>query len=164
MDLAIVTGGGPPELAGLAGEPPIVDPARVAVAGYRPEPAPGTVPTAGFTLERDLIDPAIGAIEAAEIDDPAGLGTRFERRLSAEAGRFWLHLDVDVIDPEVMPAVSYPEPGGLDLEATLELLRPLGRSGALIGVSVADLNSDLDPDDEYARTLSGLLAAALDQP
>jgi arginase len=63
-----------------------------------------------------------------------------------------------------MPAVSYPEPGGLGLGATLDLLRPLGRSGALIGVSVADLNSDLDPDDECARSLSGLLTAALNQP
>ena len=36
MDLAVVTGRGAPELTGLAGAPPIVAPARVALVGHRP--------------------------------------------------------------------------------------------------------------------------------
>lgn len=160
-DLAIVTGGGPEELAALAGPPPIVDAAEVIVAGYRPEPAPGSVPAGEFTLERDLLDPAIEAIEAATIDDPAGLGERIERRLASGPGRFWLHLDADVLDPEVMPAVSYPEPGGLGWEQAGALIGPLGASAALVGASVADLNTDRDPGGICAARLAALVAAAL---
>ena len=161
MELAIVTGGGPGELADLAGPAPIIDPAAAIVAGYRSEPNPETVPAGPFTPERYLIDPRIEAIEAAEITDPAALGERIERQLSSAPGRFWLHLDVDVLDPQVLPAVSYPEPGGLDWEQALALVRPLGVSRRLIGASVADFNPDLDPDGRYGRRLAELVAAAL---
>lgn len=163
-ELAIVTGGGPRELAAIAGPVPIVEPGDVIACGYRPEPAPETVPSGEFTLELDLLDPAIEAVEAARIDDPGGLGRRIERRLAARPGRFWLHLDADVLDPNVMPAVSYPEPDGLDWEEVAALIAPLGASAALVGVSVADLNTDLDPEGRCAARLAGLIGAALSQP
>jgi arginase len=161
MDLAIVTGGGPRGLAALGGEAPIVDPADVAVIGFRPDPDPDTIPEGDFTLERDLVDPRIETIEAREVLDPTALGRRIERRLAAVPGGFWLHLDADVLDPEAMPAVSYPEPSGLSWEQCAALLGPLGASPALLGASVADLNSDRDPDGRYARRLTELVAAAL---
>ncbi len=164
-ELAIVTGGGPRELAAIAGSTPIVEPSDVIACGYRPEPAPETVPSGEeFTLERDLLDPAIEAVEAVRIDDPGGLGRRIERRLAAHPGRFWLHLDADVLDPKLMPAVSYPEPDGLGWEEATALIAPLGASSALVGVSVADLNTDLDPDGRCAARLAELIAAALNQP
>jgi arginase len=27
--------------------------------------------------------------------------------------RYWVHVDVDVLDPAVMPAVDAPDPGGI---------------------------------------------------
>ena len=38
---------------------------------------------------------------------------------------FWIHVDADVLDPEIMPAVDTPEPGGLELSELTELLREL---------------------------------------
>ncbi len=160
-ELAIVTGRGPSGLTGLAGEVPIIEPAGVIVAGYRPEPEPPSATDRPVVLERDLLDPAIEAIEAAAIDDPAALGERIERRLASGPGRFWLHLDADVLDPAAMPAVSYPERGGLSWEQTAMLIAPLGSSPALIGASVADLNSDRDPTGACAERLAALVAAAL---
>jgi arginase family enzyme len=72
-----------------------------------------------------------------------------------------LHLDADVLDPAVMPAVSYPERGGLSWEQTAKLIGPLGSSPALIGASVADLNADRDRDGACAERLARLVAAAL---
>jgi arginase family enzyme len=67
----------------------------------------------------------------------------------------------DVLDPVDLPAVTYPEPDGLrwaDLEA---LVAPLARSDRLLGVSVANLNADEDPDGRHARRVVEVLAAAL---
>jgi arginase family enzyme len=38
---------------------------------------------------------------------------------------FWVHVDADVLDPEIMPAVDSPEPGGLTYGELAALLRAL---------------------------------------
>jgi len=35
---------------------------------------------------------------------------------------FWIHLDVDVLDDAVMPAVDYRMPGGLSLQELVEVV------------------------------------------
>jgi arginase len=44
---------------------------------------------------------------------PAEVGRRWERVL-AQRGHAWLHLDLDALDEAALPAVSYPQPHGLD--------------------------------------------------
>jgi arginase len=75
-------------------------------------------------------------------------------------GPYWLHLDVDVLDEDVMPAVSYPTRSGLTWDGLERLLGPLARS-ALIGVDVTDYNPDLDPDGHLGRRLADLLVRVL---
>jgi arginase len=36
---------------------------------------------------------------------------------------FWIHVDADVLDPTVIPAVDSPEPGGLELDEMADLPR-----------------------------------------
>ena len=72
---------------------------------------------------------------------------------------YWLHLDVNVLDPEVMPAVDSPAPNGLlpsDLTEFLAELAP-GAAGAQITV----FDPDLDPDGRYAVLLTDILATGL---
>ncbi|MBM0261073.1 hypothetical protein JNW89_35060 [Micromonospora sp. 4G55] len=57
--------------------------------------------------------------------------------------------------------MTYPEPDGPDWADLLALLTPLVHSGRLLGMSVADLDADGDPDGRYARRLVEVLAAAL---
>lgn len=161
MDLAIATGRGPEEMVALAGEGPIVDPADAVAVGYRPPSDLDSLEAEGVPMETELIDPRVEVVEARALGDPAALGERLGQRLGQRPGRFWLHLDADAIDPEMMAAVSYPEPGGLSWEQALQLISPLAASPALRGVSVADLNVDRDPDGACARRLVDLLAAAL---
>jgi arginase len=66
--------------------------------------------------------------------------------LAERAGRFWLHLDVDVLDEAAMPATDYLMPGGLEWDELDALLRPLAASPALAGVSVGCVNPEKDPD------------------
>jgi arginase len=72
---------------------------------------------------------------------------------------YWLHLDVDILDPRVMPAVDSPSPGGLGAAQLTELLAGLapGASGAQVTV----FDPDLDPDGAHARLLTGVLAEGL---
>jgi arginase len=57
--------------------------------------------------------------------------------------------------------VTYPSAGGLGWDDLAALMRPLVDSPALIGVSVADFNADLDLDGRYARQTVALLARLL---
>ena len=154
MDLAFVTGIGPEGLVDLAGPPPIAEPGNVVVMGHRADPEEGG------PRETDLVDERIQLVEAPAIKrgDPERLGRYVAERLEAQAGRFWLHFDVDAFDQEEMPAVTYPLPDGLGWEHAEALLRPLVGSRRLVGLSVADFVPDKDPDGRYARHLVDLLA------
>ena len=67
------------------------------------------------------------------------------------AGRpAWLHLDLDVLDEGVLPAVSYPQPLGLDWDEFVTVCRPLVAAPNLLGISVADFNPDHDADGTHA--------------
>jgi arginase len=160
MDLAFVTGYGPEGLVDLAGPPPIAKPGDVVVMGYRADPEEGG------PRETDLVDERVQLVEAPAIKrgDPERLGCYVAERLEAQAGRFWVHFDVDVIDQEEMPAVTYPLPDGLGWEHAEALLRPLVRSRRLVGLSVADFVPDKDPDGRYARRLVDLIAGLFTPP
>ena len=124
------------------------------VMGHRADPEEGG------PREADLVDERVQLVEAPAIKrgNPERLGRYVAERLEAQAGRFWLHFDVDVFDQEQMPAVTYPLPDGLGWEHAEALLRPLVRSQRLVGLSVADFVPDKDPDGRYARRLVDLVA------
>jgi arginase len=74
--------------------------------------------------------------------------------------RLWLHVDVDVLDAKVLPAVDSPGSPGLDYAQLELLLAKLWDSGRLIGADVAIFDPDLDPDGTYARAIARTLVAA----
>lgn len=76
-----------------------------------------------------------------------------------ELDGYWLHVDVDVLDPAVMPAVDSPAPGGLGPGEFTGLLRSLAPRAA--GAHVTVFDPDLDPDGTYARLLAGCVADGL---
>jgi arginase len=147
MDLALAIGIGPDLLANLEGLRPLVRAEDVVAIGFRDETPPA--PIAGWTVERLR---ASGLAETARREG--------ERLAAAGAPGFWVHVDADVLDPAVMPAVDTPEPGGLRLEELAQILRALLRTGRAAGVQVCIYDPDLDPDGRHARSLCGVLAAA----
>ncbi|PZF98093.1 arginase family protein [Micromonospora deserti] len=149
MDLSVVTDHGPAGL--LDREGPLVDPDQVHVLGYRP--------TAGDGSEAGRLDPAIHVVPAERLHGPDAAATG--RDLAAGTGPAWLHLDLDVLDPLVLPAVSYPEPGGLDWADLAALVGPLVASGRLLGLSLTDFNADEDPDGRHAERVVQVLAQVL---
>lgn len=73
---------------------------------------------------------------------------------------FWVHLDADVLDPEVMPAVDSPDPGGLLPAELAVLLRTLVRSDRCAGLNVTIYDPDLDPTGAAAELLTDLVVGA----
>src|SRR5262249_15751796 len=72
---------------------------------------------------------------------------------------YWVHLDVDILDPSVMPAVDSPDPGGLSAAELTELLAALAPRA--VGAQVTVFDPDLDPDGSHARLLTPIPATAL---
>jgi arginase len=143
MDLAILTGHGPPGL--LERDGPLLEPAAVVVLGHRPAELHPDV-----ARENARLDPAIHALTAPEVRErgAARVGTDAAARLAERPA--WLHLDLDVLDGGVLPAVSYPQSLGLDWDELVALVQPLVAAPNLLGVSVADFNPDRDADGTHA--------------
>jgi arginase len=152
MDLAILTGHGPPGLIELARDGPLLEPASVVLLGHRPAELHPDV-----ARENARLDPAIHALTAPEVRrrGAARVGSDAAARLVGRPA--WLHLDLDVLDEAALPAVSYPQPLGLDWDDLVALARPLLSAPDLLGISVADFNPDGDPDGRHAaRTVAAL--------
>lgn len=72
----------------------------------------------------------------------------------------WLHLDVDVIDAELMPVI-YPAGAGLTFDQTAELLRTLLSVGGVVGMDVACYHPNLDRSGSATAGLVDLLIEVL---
>jgi arginase len=84
-----------------------------------------------------------------------------ERVARVELDGFWVHLDVDILDPEVMPAVDTLSEGGLQPSELTELLSGLVSHTAAIGMDVCIFDPDLDPDGQHAQTLTPVVRETL---
>ncbi len=154
MDLAILTGHGPPGL--LEDQGALVDPAAVVLLGHRPAELHPDV-----ARENARLDPAIHAFTSAEIRErgPARVASDAAGRLAERPA--WLHLDLDVLDERALPAVSYPQALGLDWDELVALVGPLAAAPNLLGISVADFNPDLDPGGAHATRVVDALEQVL---
>lgn len=65
--------------------------------------------------------------------------------ISALGDPVYVSIDLDVLDPSLLPAVTHPVPGGLGWEATLRLLGAVARERQVVGFDVVELASELGP-------------------
>jgi arginase len=66
--------------------------------------------------------------------------------LKNELDGFWIHLDADVLDDSIMPAVDYRLDDGLSLSELSELLKKIIATGRAIGLDITIFNPNLDFD------------------
>lgn len=157
MCLALAVGRGDSPLARLSGDGPLVEPRDAALVGRRDD---GEAWYGNVALARTgMLD-----IPAAEVDrrgsDAVAAGL-LERLGRPGLGGFWIHLDADVIDPAVMPAVDSPDPGGLALDTVAGLLLPLVHHPRALGLELTIYDPHLDPDGACASRLVALLEQLL---
>jgi arginase len=158
MDLALATGRGPAILTTFDGRTPLVRDDDVAAVGARDR---DEREKAG---SQDIRDSGIRLLELATIRDrgiDAVADEALEVTAAGDASRFWCHIDADVLDDAVMPAVDYRQPDGLTPDELTTLLRKAHKTGSMAGLSIAIYNPALDPDGDGARLLVDIVANAL---
>lgn len=152
-DLALATGRGQADLTDLKGLRPYVRDDDVAVLGIRADDeytdelhrlGVSTWPAARLRSEGMR---ASAAVVLAGLERP-------------ELAGFWVHLDVDILDSAVMPAVDSPDPGGIDHAELAGLLGHLLASNRCVGMEVTVFDPDLDPDGRLAGELTDTLVTA----
>jgi arginase len=157
MPLGVAFGRAPAEWVAAAGGPS-TSPDRGLVLGARdPEEA---VDVAGL-LEGDLAELLVLSPEDLRAQGLGDAGAFAAGSLTERAGRYWIHLDVDVLDERAMPATDYLMPGGLEWDELGELLEPLCASPAVAGLSLGCLNPEKDPGGRLARRTCDLLVDVL---
>lgn len=158
MDLAIVTGRGPDILADIDGLKPFVRDEDVVVFGYR------DAEQASSYGSLDVMDTnmlAFDLLKVRELKINMAASTAVSRMLKDELSGFWIHLDADVLDDRIMPAVDYRINGGLDFYELSELLRVLILTRRGVGMSITIFNPQLDPDGSIAKNLVSSIVAGL---
>lgn len=73
-------------------------------------------------------------------------------------GPLWVHFDTDIVDPEEVPAMNYPAPGGPGAEEMKKIFQVLADSGRLRAVSLSSWAPDLDHDGRSERVCLELLS------
>ena len=155
-DLAAAVGRHWPAIADIDGLGPYFDPADTVHAGCRDDDEE----MAEVREAISLLIPASEITRDGAAATAARIGDRLGRR---ELDGYWLHVDVDILDAAVMPAVDSPDPGGLQADQLTELLAALAPRaiGAHVTVFDPDLDPDLDPDGRCARLLTHVVAEGL---
>ena len=157
MCLALAVGRGHTPLARLSGGEPLVHGTDVVLIGRRDaaEPWYGHAALAATAIldipGAALSERGVADVAAAALQQLTSSGSNEELR------GFWIHLDADVINPTVMPAVDSPTPGGPTINEVAQLLTPLVRHPRALGLEVTIYDPGLDPDRSCATRLVSLL-------
>jgi arginase len=150
MDLALATGRGEALMTDWPGvSSPLVHDRDVVQIGERE----GRDPDFAWPDVNETAIERIDVFLANEIGPHAVLA-RTRQRLGE---RFWVHLDVDVLDAAVMPAVDSPGTPGIAPDDLVVILSGLVSDARCAGMTVTVFDPDLDADGRHARTLVGLL-------
>jgi arginase len=131
--------------------------------GYRPLVLDADVVVLGFrdaeeaeTYGCQVLPPEMRAIDLTELRR-SGVDTIardvIDRLSRPWLNGFWIHLDADVLDDDVMPAVDYRLPGGLSWQELHAVLRAALSSPRAVGFEVTIFNPALDHGGTIAHSL-----------
>jgi arginase len=137
MPLAMVTGRGEQTILDGAELEPLPDSMTVLVDGRDIDPG-----------EDEALEAS--GIQVVTVDDVAGGWS--------PAGPLYVHVDGDVVDPDEMPAMNYPAPGGPSLDDVVAAVAELHATGRVEAFSISSWNPEL-PGSEIAAAATRRIAA-----
>lgn len=156
MDLAIVSGRGPEVLTNINNFKPLVRDQDIILFGYRDREQ-----AASFGSQ-DVRNTSINSFDLSYVKE-MGITTAASMAVKKllqqdELLGFWVHIDADVLDDSIMPAVDYRLNGGLSFYELSELLKIIVASGRTVGMDITIFNPNLDSDGSIAhRFVSSIL-------
>jgi arginase len=143
MDLAIVTGHCHPKLSNIEGCGPYVKEENVYCVGNR-EYDEQYVKT---IEDSDIHYFGLNSLRVNGIKNCCRAFLEMVEKNDLDG--FWIHLDLDVLDDEIMPAVDSRSPGGLSYQELKNILTPLLISTKSVGMEITILDPELDPGAIY---------------
>lgn len=169
MDLAFATGRGPDIVTNIDGQRPLLRDEDVVAFGFRDADEQAQYGSQPLPRSLRAIDLASirargpRGIDAAAHEAVAhltrGAGDGADDGDGPDRG-FWIHVDADVLDDAIMPAVDYRLPGGLSWNELTTVMRAAIGSGRAAGLEVTIYNPKLDPDGTGARGLADAICTA----
>jgi arginase len=150
--LALVTGRGQADLAAIEGRRPYFRDIDVVVLGIRAQDEYRLDLQAAGIVTRPA--PPLRAEGAAR-------SAQWAHDQLVDCAGYWVHIDVDVLDPSVMPAVDAPDAGGIAFPELELLLAGLVDTPHCLGVEITVFDPDYDPDGSYAAEIASTLVAGL---
>lgn len=148
MDLAIITGLGHEKLTHIDGLNPYFSEENIYCAGN------------AETDDKEYVEQILNSnIEYFDLDRlrKNGFGKTAEDFLtminSKSLDGFFIHLDVDVLNDKLMPAVDSRMEDGIDYENLREILQPLVNSPLCFGIEITVLDPDYDENGTYTEVL-----------
>lgn len=159
MDLALASGRGPAILTEIEDRDPLVRDEDSVVFAFRDTEEQahyGSQALPSGMLALDLARVRERGVEASA-HEAVGHLTR-ER---GPSDGFWIHLDADVLDDAIMPAVDYRLPDGLSWAELATVLRVAADSGRAVGIEITIYNPKLDPDGASGKGLTATVVKAL---
>jgi arginase len=157
MDLALASGRGEllltdwPEI-----DKPLASDADIIQLGERDAESPSFKDYYGDISRTEITQFTIQRVLADGVDATA---RRVIAKLEARGlDSVWLHVDFDVLDQTVMPAVDSPGSPGFSYAQLASLVRVLCASGRIAGVNFTIYDPDKDPNASYARPLVQCIA------
>ena len=156
MDLAIVSGRGPDVLTDINNFKPLVRDQDIILFGYRDREQAASF---GSQDVRNTDITSFDLTYVKELGITNAASEAVEKLLQQnELLGFWIHIDADVLDDSIMPAVDYRLNGGLSFSELSELLKIIVASGRTVGMDITIFNPNLDSDGSIAhRFVSSLL-------
>jgi arginase len=156
MDLAIVSGRGPDILTNINNFKPLVRDQDIILFGYRDREQAASFGSQDV-LNTDINSFDLTNVKELGITTAASLAVKKLLQQDELLG-FWIHIDADVLDDSIMPAVDYRLNGGLSFCELSELLKIIVASGRSVGMDVTIFNPNFDSDGSIAhRFVSSLL-------
>ncbi|MEK6800974.1 MAG: arginase family protein [Nanoarchaeota archaeon] len=150
MTLAVAVGLGPGILSTFDGSKPLVREEDVALFGYRDQDE--SIREGCRNVRESVSTSSLNYLKRKGIVTEANRVV--ERFSSSDLNGFWLHLDADVLNPEIMPAVDYILPDGFNYNELRETLRTFLSSPKCVGMDVTIFNPRMDPSGEIAGEFS----------
>lgn len=155
MDLALVTGNGPKQLTDIHEYSPYVKEEHVFCCGNREFEA---------AYVQLIKQSKINYYDLPSLREHglAPTAVKFLHMVEEQGlDGFWIHLDADILDNQVMPSVDSPQPGGLTYSELRAVLLPLLSAPGCKGIDLTILDPTLDEDsvvsEAFVEHLSGIL-------
>jgi arginase family enzyme len=109
--------------------------------------------------ERELLERSQATVIGASVVE-----TLVAVKNALDGAPVFIHLDLDVLDPEEFPA-SFPAPGGLSSDKLYDLMEAVADDSELVGIEVTAFEAPHDPDElaDAAETAMRVLDPVLDR-